>query len=357
MTENLRQFSGWVHNLDPFIWQIYGQFGVRWYGLAYVGGFAVSYFIVNLLVKNKKNVLPSELVIDFIFYGALGTMIGGRIGYALFYKPELFVQWRSKLPYWDLLAVHEGGMASHGGIIGIAIALAIFAYKLKKQNTNISFLHLWDLAVVSGGVGVFFGRLANFINGELYGRPVQSAVAWAVKFPREILDWPAQAGTPIKSLSALVTQWGVSDAQWNSWVMTSDQRMYDYLFKIIDAIQEGNESLRQGIEPLLLARHPSQLYAAFFEGIFLLVILLWLWRVPRKPGFLASSFLMLYAAGRIFDELFRMPDADIGFQWLGLTRGQWLSVAMFIVGLGSFIWVQKRNVPAIGGWWSRPDIS
>lgn len=155
-----------VHDLNPFLWQISGNFGLRWYGLSYMMGFICAFFIIGWLAKRQRAGLQPNMVGDFITYTAIGTLVGGRLGYCLFYAPDLFLKFKGDFPFWGVLAVNEGGMASHGGMIGIAIACILFSRKYA-----INMLYLFDLVTVGGPIGVFFGRIANFINGELVGRP------------------------------------------------------------------------------------------------------------------------------------------------------------------------------------------
>ena len=122
------------------------------------------------------------------------------------------------------------------------------------------------------------------------------------------------------------------------------------LNRIIDQIQSGNEAAKAAIEPLLTPRHPSQLYAAFGEGLLIFLVLFFLWRSPRKPGFIASMFIILYAIVRIAGEFFRTPDAHLGLQLFDLTRGQWLSIAMLVIGLFLLVWWGRSGANPINGW-------
>ena len=341
-----------VHNLDPFAWQISGDFGIRWYGLSYMMGFICAYLLIKWLAERQRMGLSGQMVGDFVTYAAIGTLVGGRLGYVIFYSPDLFLKFKSAFPFWGVLAVNEGGMASHGGMIGIVLACLLFARKY-----SINALYLFDLVATVGPIGVFFGRIANFINGELVGRPCDPSFPLAVKFPQDIYAWPQQGVEKLAELSPVVENVGVTSTQWADLLakfqldFSARDTVYETLNKIVLGIQNGNEAAREAIAPLLTPRYPSQLFAAVGEGLFLFIVLFFLWRRPRKPGFIASTFILLYAIVRIGGEHFRMPDAHIGFQWLGLTRGQWLSIAMFIVGLVlMFIWsrASSLNVPGWG---------
>lgn len=340
-----------VHDLDPFAWQISGDFGVRWYGLSYMAGFIFAYFLIRWLAQRQKVGLTPNMVGDFITYCAIGTLVGGRLGYCLFYSPDLFWRFKSTFPFWGVLAVNEGGMASHGGMIGLAIACAVYAAKY-----GVSRLYLFDLICVAGPVGVFFGRIANFINGELVGRPSDPNFAFGVKFPSDIYLWPTDSVGRLPELAPVIEKVpGFTRDQWLEWVdkfrfdIAAREHINDGLVKIVEAIQNGNAAAKEAIAPLLITRHPSQLYGALGEGLFLFIFLFILWYKPRKPGVIAGWFFVLYAIVRIVDEHFRMPDAHIGYQLFDLTRGQWLSIGMLVVGLVFlFIWSRRETLPTPG---------
>ena len=255
---------------------------------------------------------------------ALGVMIGGRVGYATFYQPALW-GFDGNFPFWRMLMFHQGGMASHGGMIGLIVASWLFSRKYKQ-----SFAHVLDLAAFSVPLGLFFGRIANFINGELYGRG-PTAVAWAVKFPQEIVHWNREKLQKLDPILAMIPQ---GDS-------------YDDL---ITAIQQGNVEVANAIAPLLMAKHPSQIYQALLEGLILFIIMAWVWSKPRRPMVIGAMFCMVYAILRIIGEQFRQPDAHIGFEWLGMTRGQWLSVILFAAGALLLYIFGRRQVKPIGGW-------
>ena len=357
----------WVHNLNPFLIQFTEHVGVRWYGLAYLTGFIIGALIMRFIALRGRGTMAPDLVTDFITYVVLGTMIGGRVGYALFYGPDLLTDFSSTPPFWGVLRVWEGGMASHGGIAGVLIASILFAKRHK-----IDWRHLGDLTVLGGSVGIFCGRMANFINGELFGREAPPTLAWAVKFPGEMYLWlkhdiekklsdptagPDLLGKMTNAVKALPAGQGqMEPSQWQALVAqvrTSGyvrNQIQNVIERVINAIQTGNEQVRQALGVELTPRHPSQLYEGALEGILLFVIVFWFWRKPRKPGVAGSLWLTLYAIVRIIGEQFRMPDAQIGYQLLGLTRGQWLSIAMLVISIGLLVWTSRRNVPLIAGW-------
>jgi phosphatidylglycerol:prolipoprotein diacylglycerol transferase len=343
-----------VHSLDPFILEFWPGFGIRWYGMSYLAGFVFGYFFIYRMASSQRSPLPVRLVADFVTYEAIGTMIGGRLGYVLFYDFDLVTRFKSTFPFWGVLAVNEGGMASHGGMIGIVIACWLFA---RKHRINL--LHLFDLVAASGPIGIFFGRIANFINGELVGRVCPSDYPLAVKFPSDIYTWANLEPGRLSSLSSVVTKLGISQEKWLESVdkMRTDPGAHAFvnntLVSVVDGIQRGTDGLKMAIEPLLDPRYPSQLFGALGEGLIIFLILGAIWYRPRKPGVVSACFVVFYAIVRIVDEQFRMPDAHLGFQALGLTRGQWLSTGMLAIGLVLlFLWSRRHTVP-ISGWGRR----
>jgi phosphatidylglycerol:prolipoprotein diacylglycerol transferase len=267
----------WVHDLDPYLVRFAGDFGIRWYGLAYVAGFAASAWLLVRYARAGRSRVQADDVWNFMTALVIGVMLGGRLGSYFLYDG-----WRAAAQDpLGVLRVWEGGMASHGGFVGVAAALAWFAWSRKIQ-----FLHLSDLVTSTAAAGLFFGRVANFINGELWGRI--STVQWAVIFPQS-----APGGTPI------------------------------------------------GMIP---PRHPSQLYEALLEGALLFAIMQWrFWKttvVSRLPGRLSGEFLLGYSILRVLGEAFREPDASLYF---GLTRGTFYSLPL--IPLGIYLIVRAKRTP------------
>jgi phosphatidylglycerol:prolipoprotein diacylglycerol transferase len=347
-----------VHTLNPILLSIYGNIAIRWYGLAYLAGFIAAFFLISWLSKRQGQGFKPEMVSDLVTYGAFGVLIGGRLGYALFYSPDLFIKFKSDFPYWGVLAVHEGGMASHGGMMGLVVACLLFA-----KRHQVSSLYVFDLVAFSGPIGIFFGRIANFINGELVGREAPPDLPWAVKFPTDIEFWPSQAPEKLRSLADVVVHIpGYTREKWLEWIdgfnSISGVKTYVYqgLRDIVEATQNGNIKVIEAIAPLLTPRHPSQLYEALLEGLLLFLILFFLWARPQKPGLIGAFFLIFYSIVRIVGEQFRMPDAHIGYQWLNLTRGQWLSIGMLFIGLFlAFVW-SRQGAQKIPGWYRERSI-
>lgn len=359
----MKTADGYVLSLDPFALHIAGQFGIRWYSLAYLAGFVIGYLIACYMIQRKTTSLVSKTeVLDATTLIAVGALVGGRLGYCIFYAPHLLVEFGGSFPYWGLLKVYEGGMASHGGIAGVAFMCWLYA-RMKGH----SFLHMMDLAVLGGSLGIFFGRIANFINGELYGRPSPEGYKWAVKFPNEIYLWTQNQVSKLLDLAPAAEALGrvqtragefldITAEVWSGWVMNyrTDTGSYNAvnltLEALVRATEKGHVQVIEAMAPALTARYPSQLFQAVLEGLLVFVVLAVIWLKPRKPGVIAAWFGVIYAIGRILGEQFRMPDAHIGFQFLDLTRGQWLSIAMLSVALMMLTYVSRRSAQPTGGW-------
>src|SRR6202023_723332 len=230
----------YLNDLDPIICRVYDNIGPRWYGLAYVLAFICGYALLGLLAKRGYADLPASRVGDFITGCALfGVIIGGRLGYVFFYKPEMLREPLSIFRVW------EGGMSSHGGMLGLLLFTLYYAHRHKISWTN-----LGDNLVVTAPIGLFFGRCANFINGELYGRA--SDVWWAMQFPKELTENISEAERAIVACTKIDPALNSSDA-------------------IVAAVRHQPQA-KEILRGILTPRHPSQLYEAFFEGIILFTI-------------------------------------------------------------------------------------
>lgn len=340
----------YLHNLDPFALQFpafmanWGLAGVRWYGLAYLAGFVGGYYAILLKTRWGQTQFKEDQVADFVTYGAIGVLAGGRLGYCLFYAPELWATFDSHFPYWGVLKVNEGGMASHGGILGVLAVSYLYSRRHKM-----SFLHIQDCTVFGGAIGFFFGRLANFVNGELYGREAPATYKWAVQFPQEMYLWLQKDFPKLKTLAPAVEQLHsvntpngaleVNGKLWGTWLEnygadhTARERVSEVIENLVRQVQDGNPAVSEAMRTILTPRYPSQLIQAVLEGLLVFVALCWIWRKPQKPGVVSGWFATLYCSARIIGEQYRMPDAHIGFQLWGLTRGQWLSIAMLLVAM------------------------
>lgn len=333
--------QAYLHAMSPYAVRFTEDYGVRWYGLAYLAGFVAGYFLIRWVIARGYSPLKEEQAGDFVFLVALGAVIGGRLGYCLFYAPELFLDFGARFPFWKVLAVNEGGMASHGGMLGILLVCLYYGRRHK-----IASLHLADLTTLGGTAGIFFGRIANFVNGELIGRPAPEWLIWGVKFPQEVFLWFYTEPDRLRELTPALKHIGVAPGRWYEFV-DSYQRdpwvwrnVEETLVRLVTTVQEGDLVLQSALAPILTSRHPSQIYEAMLEGALLFALAIWIWRKPRLPGFVTGIFFSGYAIVRIFCENFRMPDAQIGYQLFGLTRGQWLSIALFAAGV-ILLWISK----------------
>lgn len=332
--------GAWLHDLDPFVIRFTETFGIRWYGLAYVAGFACAWLLLRWLARRGSVLIRPEAVGDFIMAVVIGTLVGGRVGYALFYQPALFITFSDQFPWWGLLAINKGGMASHGGVIGIILGCVWFA-----RREKLDWLHVTDCASLLAPAGIFFGRIANFINGELLGavvaRPGEPAPWWAVKFPQELIERAPELTEEqqIELHALLLRHAAPGDSQG------------DAVDRLLAALQASEPGVAEQLAPLISARHPSQLYQAVAEGVVLLMALWLIWAKPRRAGVVSAWFVLLYGVGRILTETIRLPDANVWSPRIaGLSRGQWLSVAMVIVGVVVLWRGHRRGAERIGGW-------
>jgi phosphatidylglycerol:prolipoprotein diacylglycerol transferase len=299
----------YIHDLNPVALPIYGNLAVRWYGLAYLAGFVAGFLLLRHLARRSLWVLKPEKTADFIAAAAMfGVFLGGRLGYVLFYQlPE---QGWSKILSDPLMIfrVWEGGMASHGGILGLVIFTWFYAKKEKVTWTG-----LGDGLCVVAPLGLFFGRIANFINGELYGRIVEGVVPWAVRFPLSLMKEPESVQRDAWQACAEIEP-SLADAQ---------------SMETLIAVARENPEVSQTLGDFLPPRHPSQIYEGLLEGALLFAILWWVrTRYKNAPdGLLTGLFFALYAGFRIFGEQFREPDAALVGS---LTRGQFFSLFMFV---------------------------
>jgi phosphatidylglycerol---prolipoprotein diacylglyceryl transferase len=258
---------------DPVLVR-FGPVAIRWYALAYIVGILAGWLYARRLIRTEKywgGAAPMTVVDfdDFVLWVTLGIILGGRLGYVLFYNASYFVAYPA-----EIAQLWKGGMSFHGGFLGCVLAVVLFA-----RHRGLSFLSIGDVTGAAAPIGLLLGRIANFINGELWGRP--SDLPWAMVFPN---------GGP-------------------------------------------------------LPRHPSQLYEAGLEGLVLFVVLLVLIRAGalKRPGTIIGAFALCYGMFRMFCELFREPDAQLGFLWQGLTMGMLLSLPLMLAGIAFIVVAQRRE--------------
>ncbi len=247
---------------DPTVLIQLGPLLIRYYALAYIFGLLLGWRLLRVLVRREPTVATTQQADDYLTWATLGVVIGGRLGYVMFYQPAAFLA-----EPWNIFAVWQGGMAFHGGMLGVAIATAWFC-----RREKISLLSFADRIAPAAPIGLGFGRIANFINGELWGRPAPDWLPWGMMFP---------GGGPV-------------------------------------------------------LRHPSQIYQALMEGLCLFLVLFVLSRrtaILARSGLITGVFLTGYAIARITGEFFREPDAFLGLLFAGATMGQLLSLPMLAAGL------------------------
>lgn len=324
-----------LHRLDPFALRLWDDVGIRWYGLSYLAGFILAWLILRRLARSGRFPLSVSAAGDMVVSLAVGIVLGGRLGYVLLYDPALLWLVEPSFPFWGPLMIHRGGMASHGGMLGAILAAWLFARRHRS-----SWAHILDLAAFVTPPGLFFGRIANFINGELYGRPVSPdspAMRWAVQFPQEMWDWSA-------------LQWQEFSSRVGMDVSAIP------IPRLIELIRRGDPLFVAAAQTMLTPRHPSQLYEAILEGLILMLILILVWARPRKPLVVGGWFCLAYALLRIAGEFFRMPDAHIAhleFAHWHITRGQLLSLGLLAAGLVILLVAPRRKVPPVGGLFSQ----
>lgn len=341
--------SMYVHEMSPYILQFSENFGVQWYGFSFMLSFFFAYIFIRWMVYRQRFQLQPLQVGDFVMVSFVGALIGARLGYCLLYDPNLFLMFRNEFPYWGPLAISEGGLSSYGGILGLLVASTIFALRL-----GVSRLYLYDLIAVTAPVTLFFGRLANFINGELIGRVAPEGSHFAVKFPSEILSWPLTAVDKLKSLAPVSETLFKMNSE--AWISTVDQMATDENAKqtvaqaLVHVVHSRSTEMVEALTPYLEPRYPVQIYAALAEGLVLFLILFIFWYRPRISGAVSSTFLVLYSMIYFALEQFREPDVHLGLGWLDLTRGQFLSIFAFIIGLVlMFLW-GRRETLSVSGW-------
>ncbi len=299
----------YLDNFSPFMVKFGPSLGIRWYGFSYLLAFFCGFLLLYWLARHRYCALPAGKVADYITLASLGVVAGGRLGFVLFYRPhQLLADPLMIFRVWD------GGMSSHGGMIGLTLVTYFYA-----RAQQISWLSLADNIAISAPLGLLLGRCANFINGELYGRP--ATVPWAMQFPKEALDLPALGEKTLAAAQAIRP--GISDLN----------------AVIVQARTDAN--LQSMLHRLLTPRHPSQIYEALLEGAFLFTCLWFLRLRTRQPrGMLAGLFLLLYAFVRIVVEYFREPDAPLTGPF---TRGQTLSALLIAGGICFVIYARKHR--------------
>lgn len=344
----------WLHDLSPFLLRISGDFGIRWYGLSYILGAVIAYLLLRTLSKRGFTPIPADRALDVVVSIMLGAVIGGRLGYILIYQPSLLGLVEG-FPYWGVLAINQGGMASHGGMVGAGVACWLTSRGFKTDSGErigrSPTLHVLDLLAMLAPAGLMLGRLANFINGELLGRviagPGEPGPWWSVRYPQEVLERPAAelAQTPeqLFAIEQIAARNALPDGTFESGFA-----------RAIERLQAGDAELARELPLLISARAPSQLLQALAEGLIVGLVVWFVARMPRRPGVVGACFLITYGLGRVATEFVRLPDAHLAAaRLLGLSRGQWLSAAMVLGGITLLLILRARRIDPMGGWATR----
>jgi len=343
--------GGWFHDLSPFLIKFTPTFGIRYYGLSYALGFLFAFLFLKFLAKRHATLIPQDRIGDAMMYLILGALIGGRLFYIIGYEPHLLTDFSTSAPWWGVLAINRGGMASHGGIIGVALACWRISRGFKDQTGKVigrtTPIHILDTAALIAPFGLFFGRIANFINAELLGavvaNPGKHAPWWAVRYPQEFitLDPHQLAQTPEQSDQLIQIAMQHMLPNETDWTLG--------YARVLDLIQRGDAGLKAQLEPLIAARYPSQLFQASLDGLLVMLVVWIIAMKPRKPGIIAGAFGITYALGRIPMDLIRLPDAGIT-QFGFMTRGQTYSAITLACGLALILYAYKAKAPKYGGW-------
>jgi phosphatidylglycerol---prolipoprotein diacylglyceryl transferase len=352
--------GGWFHDLSPFAFRFTNTFGLRWYGLSYALGFIVAFLMLRLLAKRNATFIPLSRIGDAMMYIILGVLVGGRLFYVIGYEPRLLIEFTSSAPWWGVLAINNGGMASHGGIIGVAFACWRIARGFKEPSGKIigrtNPVSILDTAALITPFGLFFGRIANFINAELLGAvvalPGEKAPSWAVRYPQEITSFEFGPDGEVPEQLAQTPEQMVEIIQLSMSNMLPNELYWESGYaRILDQIQRGDDALKAQLEPLISARYPSQLLQASLDGLLVMAVIWIMAMKPRKPGMIAGAFGITYALGRIPMDMIRLPDDGIS-QFGFLTRGQTYSAITLICGIALIIYAYKTKSPKHGGWFA-----
>lgn len=328
-------FAAYIHDLNPIIVEIGNGFALRWYGLAYLAGFIAGYYLLKYLARKKLYPITEDKLADFITWTAIfGVLLGGRLGYILFYQiPSEGLEFLWERPL-SIVEVWKGGMSSHGGILGV---LFFSLYYAKRHKIN--WVAIMDGLAIVAPVGLFFGRMANFINGELYGRIVPAGSSQGMKFPAELYENGALCFQALQKIYDECPSHVLESLQQSG--PLPQYADYNAATWMIDRVRD-TPAIKEIVGSVLPERYPSQLYEGLAEGLILFAAL-WLVRMkfPQAlTGTFCALFCLLYAIGRIIVENFREPDAAI---WLGMTRGQFLSIFLIFMGIGFIVYALKHK--------------
>ncbi len=345
--------AAWLHDLSPVIWEPFPGFPLRWYGMAYLAAFLIAYLQLRFLISRGATPIPKDRATDVIITAALAAVIGGRLGYVVFYKPSALITFYGQFPYWDVLKLWGGGMASHGGMLGVLVAGFILSRGfVTESGTRIARshpLHILDRLALITPPGLLLGRLANFINGELLGKIVapagQPAPWWAVRYPQEFNERSSEV--TLEQWTELSRAIGVPLTDDEVVLAAFDRGLEQLLLQL----QAGSAEAAAKLESIVNARHPSQLYQAAAEGLVLGAVLWIIAKSPRRAGVVTAWFMIVYGLLRILTEFWRLPDSHLAVSRIaGLSRGQWLSAILTAAGVLLLVFVARRQTPVFPGW-------
>lgn len=301
-------------DINPVIINIAGPFAIRWYSLMYVLGFLAVYLFLYYLIQKKKILMTKEDLSDIIFIAIIGVLVGGRLGYVLFYNLSYFLQNPLKI-----FAVWEGGMSFHGGLIFTLLFAWLY---IRKKKPNINFLDVADMFLIPVPLALMFGRWGNFVNGELWGRPTPSKIGMVFNATYESQPMPPKFA-PDEYISKLD--------------MTA-----------MEVAQKAGMDVSENANLINLPRYPSQLFEMALEGILLFLIMFLVLKLSKHKyrGVFISIFLIGYGLARFIVEFIREPDPQLGYllgtNWI--TMGQILSLPMIILGIFGLFLVHRKKV-------------
>jgi len=341
-----------LHTLGPMALRLGGGYGVRWYGISYAAGFVVAWLILRWMSRTGRTPLSETQVGDFLTWLIGGVLVGGRVGHVLLYDPHLLWTFTGEFPFWGLLFIHKGGMSSHGGILGVLLVCWLFA-----RRNAVPAGHPMDLACFAACPGLGLGRLANWVNGELWGKPLPERMQadapwWSVKYPEQMLQPGFGHNAELSAIAAEVapTSEAVMRGLQAAPIPVREGVQHgvpaDLLYA---ACYGGDTSVQAKVAPLLTAFWPNNFAQAFTDGVVLFAALALVWCRPRKPGVVTGCFFAFYGALRLATEQLREPDTGV-FRVGPLTLPMLLSLAMVAGGAAGAWWCGRRVVVRMGGW-------
>jgi phosphatidylglycerol:prolipoprotein diacylglycerol transferase len=341
-----------LHTLGPMALRLGGGYGVRWYGISYAAGFVMAWLILRWMSRTHRTPLTEAQVGDFLTWLIGGVLVGGRVGHVLFYDPHLLWTFTGEFPFWGLLFIHKGGMSSHGGILGVLLVCWLFA-----RRNAVPAGHPMDLACFAACPGLGLGRLANWVNGELWGKPLPEGMQasppwWSVKYPEQMLQPGFGHNAELSAIAAEVapTSEAVMRGLQVAPIPVREGVQHGVPADVLYAACYGGDAAVQAkVAPLLTAFWPNNFAQALTDGVVLFAALALVWWKPRKPGVITGCFFAFYGLLRMGTEQLREPDAGV-FRMGSLTLPMLLSLGMVLGGAAGAWWCGRRNLARLGGW-------